>query len=95
MSINGYEDKHVKPVTVTNRIPVLLADEDGDTYLHGIAFAPEGMTARKARSVITQAFRKAKKDSPDEWNYDDVHTLLKAKGFEITTLSVWDEGVHG
>lgn len=76
------------------RVPLLVADCDGDTHVHFVALAPKGMTLDDAMKTVTAAHAAAVDADPDEWNYDDVETRLRQARFDMFGVYVWEEGIE-
>lgn len=91
--IYGHKDRYITPIN--GRIPVLIADDDGDAHLHGIVLAPPGMNLQEARQAITDAFVEVRREDPEGWNYDELEVKLRARGFERYAVSVWEERQDG
>lgn len=89
--IDGADDKFVTPLN--GRIPILLSDDDGDSHIHALCLAPEGMSLENGRKAITDAFQSARKE--EDWNYDDITDILTKQGFQCVTVALWIEEDDG
>lgn len=76
------------------RVPLLVADWDGDAHVHFVALAPKGMTLDEAMGAVTAAHAAAVEADPDEWDYDEVETRLRQARFDTFGTYVWDESVE-
>lgn len=72
-------------------VVVLMEDEHGEQYYHGVMIGPAGMSVRAALKKLDAAYRRAVRKAGDEWNYDDVLAEMKAAGFEEVLAAEWWE----
>lgn len=78
-----------KVSTINGRLPIIVADGDGDAYIHFLALAPPGMGLPQANEVIEELLGEVKAAS-DEWNYTDLEEALKVRGFETYNVAVFE-----
>ena len=83
-----------KPIAVLGHFYfVLLEEEDGNIYPHGIVVAPLCMTHEDARKRIDDAYRMAVETNPETWNWEQVLLRIEAYGFQFIECGYWVE--HG
>ncbi len=88
------DEKYITPIN--GRLPIVVADGDGDAYIHFLALAPEGVSLEDARAMIEVALSEAQAagetdgDVSPDWDYGDVKERLKAKGFLTFYVDVFE-----
>ena len=85
---HSVKDEYVTPIN--GRVPILVADGDGDAYLHFLGLAPAGMTLEGGQAEIAQMVLAAQTADPDEWNYSEIEERMKAAGWEIYHIGVFE-----
>lgn len=86
------KNRNAKAELFVNRIYfVLIEEEDGDVFPHGIIACPAGMHEPEARCRIHNAYRKVVRRHPDSWNWEGVIQQLEAENFQHIIPAYWIE----
>jgi hypothetical protein len=90
---NMLKNRNVKPEIFINRIYfVLIEEEDGDVFPHGIIACPAGMREDEARGRMWNSYRKVVRRNRDSWNWEQVIQQLESDGFQHIQCGYWIEG---
>lgn len=96
MTVHSDRLDDVTPINAAGRVPILIIEADGSNFhVHGLALAPNGVTALQARNQITDAFAEIRRKNPEEWNYGDLFKRLEKSDYKIKRVAAWVEDVDG